>query len=452
MQTAPAINCSGQCLSVRLRWLEANLLSSRESEVLCRLQTKTLMARLLRLELEFFHSPREGGLLARVECLEAFVFGTETGRAAAMAECLNAVSAVDRIATSVDAETDGLRWKEDDKEESPGVYYIRRSAVIVTTDLKCRFGVVGELSRGRKVEVLEVATLQNEQLVRGRIEEPHNGWISLVSYETGYRWADFKINGIVEQVMRADHRSTDRLKEGVPKPPKRVRVEHRPHQHERADCFEDLGLHESSRGHVLRADRKSTDSQKDVMPKPPMCVGVEQHPHQHERPDCVRDLGIHESAHRHVMRSDCKSTDSQKDVAPKPPIRVRVVQRPHQQERPDCVEDLGLNASAAPVQVEVDCSQPVSVSSDRNGMEVLSSSGEADPQNTFYQVLAYPKLGMNLQIGRTYTQAELEERSKCSMPPPLGQRDLSKWVSRRNIFLEKLENVAFFRKVSALDA
>lgn len=352
MQTATAINCSAQCLPVRFRWLEANLLSSKEADVLRKLQTKTLMARLLQLELLFFHSPREGGLLPRVECLEAFVFGTETGRDAALAECLKVVSTIDRIATRADVEADCTRWREDDKEESPGLYRIRRSAVIVTTDSKCRSGVAGTLSQGQEVKVFEVAILRSAQLVRGRIAEPHQGWISLVSYETGYRWADSKINNTEQSVMQSRYQSTDSKSGMMQKPPKRVRVERQP------------------------------------------------------------------------------------------PSQLQL----------DSVEDLGVRKSPAGVCAEAVRRQPTPLLSDHNCNQEFSSLGEADPHYTFYQVLSYPKLGMNLQIGQTYSQAELEERGKCSLPPPLGQRELHTWVCRRDSFFEKLKNVAFFCKVGAPSA
>lgn len=308
------------------------MFSSIEAGALRKLPTKTLMARLLRLELLFFRAPREGGLLPRVECLEAFVFGAEAGRAAAMVECLKVVSTVDRVATRSAADTDDGasdgedKWFEDEKEESPGMYSIKRSAVIVTNDLKCRFGVAGNLSRGQKVEVLEVVVLKKEQLVRGRIAEPHHGWISLVSYETGFRWAD---------------RGGSRIEP-----------------------------------HVMRSDHNSTDSKKDVTE------------------NVAGDAGLQ-----------------------KPPKRAR-----------------------AHIHAEESCRQQV---------KQESGSGDVDPNFVFYKVLAYPKLGMNLQIGRIYTQAELEERGRCSMPPPLGQRELQTWVCRRDIFFQKLKDGAFFCKVGA---
>lgn len=364
MQAADAVSCSAQRLPVRFKWLEANLLSSAEADVLRKLQTKTLMARLLHLELFFFHSPREGGLLSRVECLEAFVFGTETGREAAMAECLKVVATIDRIATKADAVAECTRWTEDDKEESPGVYCISRSAVIVTTDLKCRSGVAGTLSQGQEVEVMEIATLKGPQLVRGRIVEPHEGWISLVSYETGYRWADRRINNTKQSVTQSRHQSTDSKRDMMQIPLKRVRVDE--NSDEDSDSGEDLD------------------------------------------PDYVEDLGFHDSP-----------------VKQNPPKRVRV---------------MGFHKS--PVNARPFLSNP-------NCMQDFYGSGEDDPQYTFYQVLAYPKLGMNLQIGRIYTQAELEERGRCSMPPPLGQRELQTWVCRRDIFFQKLKDGAFFCKVGA---
>lgn len=371
-QKSAATNVSVRCLPVRLRWLEVKLFS-RETDAVRKLESKTLTARLLRLELLFFRAPREGGLLPRVECLEAFVFGSQAGRAAATAECLKIVSTVDCIATRANAEMDDSmsdgedKWFEDEKEESTGLYRIKRFAVIVTKDLKCRFGVVGNLSQGQEVEVLEVAVLKNEQLVRGRIMEPHAGWISLVSYETGFRWADRMIDN-------SKLSSTDEER-------------------------------------MMQSDDNSTDSTKDTT-----------------RPD--------------------PTEDSEVERLPK---RVRVEQHSHLLlPPPGYVEDLGFHKSPEAVHTEESCPEQMPVLSDRNGKQD-ASLGEVDPKSTFYKVLKYPKLGMNLQIGQVYTQADLEERGRCSMPPPLGQRELHAWVCRRDRFFEKLKNGAFC-KVGAPDA
>lgn len=399
MQTSAGISVSVQCLSVRLRWLEANLFSSREAGAADKLRSKTLMARLLRLELLFFRAAREGGLLPRVECLEAFVFGAETGRAAAMAECVKVVSTIDCFASAGletdDSASDGeAKWFEGENDEGPGMYRIRRSAVIVTNDLKCRLGVAGKLSRGQEVKVLKVALLKNEQLVRGRIAEPHRGWISLVSYETDFRWADSMINNTTAG--------------------------------------------NSDEQHVMQSDCNSTDSNKHVMESDPTGETVhnpskrarlEQPSHLQVSPGYVKDLGLH-----------------------KPPDQVFAEEIVALQSRfhvlASCVEDLGVHKSPAYFHAEEKCRQELPVLPDHNGKQDCNLE-EVDPEYTFYTVLAYPNLGMNLQIGRTYTQAELEERGKCNMPAPLDQRELKFWECRRDSLLKKLKNSALFRKVHA---
>mmetsp|Transcript_22169 Transcript_22169/g.61382 ORF Transcript_22169/g.61382 Transcript_22169/m.61382 type:complete len:1225 (-) Transcript_22169:123-3797(-) len=84
------------------------------------------------------------------------------------------------------AETSGHLIGQDD---SPALYVITHSEAAVTADIRVMPPIIAHLSAGTVVYVVEVVTCTRERRVRGRIEYP-SGWISLVSLDDGYRWAE----------------------------------------------------------------------------------------------------------------------------------------------------------------------------------------------------------------------------------------------------------------------
>mmetsp|Transcript_38186 Transcript_38186/g.70985 ORF Transcript_38186/g.70985 Transcript_38186/m.70985 type:complete len:193 (+) Transcript_38186:120-698(+) len=74
----------------------------------------------------------------------------------------------------------------------PGSYVLLQPTVVLP---KCEVAcgavpqvVIGQLSAGAVVDVVEVVLQLEDNRVRGRLQFP-DGWISLVNLETGYRWA-----------------------------------------------------------------------------------------------------------------------------------------------------------------------------------------------------------------------------------------------------------------------
>ena len=47
---------------------------------------------------------------------------------------------------------------------------------------------ISELPRGAAVRVVEVVVRPDLQRVRGRIDQPQDGWVSLENLRSGYRW------------------------------------------------------------------------------------------------------------------------------------------------------------------------------------------------------------------------------------------------------------------------
>eukprot|EP00933_Yihiella_yeosuensis_P016167 TRINITY_DN13911_c0_g1_i1.p1 TRINITY_DN13911_c0_g1~~TRINITY_DN13911_c0_g1_i1.p1 ORF type:complete len:533 (+),score=112.69 TRINITY_DN13911_c0_g1_i1:164-1600(+) len=74
--------------------------------------------------------------------------------------------------------------------EKVGTYVILAAKALVGPSKELtRPPFLAELPCGSVVDVLEVAFLEKENRIRGRIAEPE-GWISLKNTETGYRWAE----------------------------------------------------------------------------------------------------------------------------------------------------------------------------------------------------------------------------------------------------------------------
>merc|ERR1712048_525992 len=74
------------------------------------------------------------------------------------------------------------------QDDSPGIYVVEREvAVEPSLNIGGYNDIIGVLGAGTVVNVLVVA--ESEKRIRGRIESPAVGWISLVDTEDGYRWA-----------------------------------------------------------------------------------------------------------------------------------------------------------------------------------------------------------------------------------------------------------------------
>merc|ERR1719160_1507563 len=84
--------------------------------------------------------------------------------------------------------TDGQPGKEKPKD-APGPYTVIKEAGIMPTLLTAKGYLIGQLSVGQVINVVEVVHLEEERRVRARIEEPFTGWISLLNMDNGTRWA-----------------------------------------------------------------------------------------------------------------------------------------------------------------------------------------------------------------------------------------------------------------------
>lgn len=82
----------------------------------------------------------------------------------------------------------------DTVSDVPGKYCIVHDETFLsrTLDVPTEQDVLGILSAGTLVHVVEVVTNEFEKRVRGKVQTPE-GWISLLDTETGYRWA-FRVN------------------------------------------------------------------------------------------------------------------------------------------------------------------------------------------------------------------------------------------------------------------
>ena len=69
----------------------------------------------------------------------------------------------------------------------PGNYFIIRTAS-VTEGVERDSTVVTDLDEGTAVHVVEVVTRDDLRRVRGRIDRPEVGWISLQNMDDGSRW------------------------------------------------------------------------------------------------------------------------------------------------------------------------------------------------------------------------------------------------------------------------
>jgi hypothetical protein len=84
--------------------------------------------------------------------------------------------------------TNGNKSGEKDVLEKPGIYVVTHDGAMVSADLSKNSAVVGKLTLGTNVEVVEVVNNQEDKRIRAKIKSPE-GWISLSNTETGYRWA-----------------------------------------------------------------------------------------------------------------------------------------------------------------------------------------------------------------------------------------------------------------------
>jgi hypothetical protein len=64
-------------------------------------------------------------------------------------------------------------------KDAPGRYVIEYDRIPVTMDYSRRSDVLGKLSKGTTVTVVEVHTQLEEGRTRARLQEPVSGWISL---------------------------------------------------------------------------------------------------------------------------------------------------------------------------------------------------------------------------------------------------------------------------------
>lgn len=73
--------------------------------------------------------------------------------------------------------------------EGPGTYTVQYDQTKVSSTLELSNQIVGTLSKGAKIEIVEVVERPQDKRIRGRLTSPA-GWISLVNTESGYRWAE----------------------------------------------------------------------------------------------------------------------------------------------------------------------------------------------------------------------------------------------------------------------
>jgi len=73
-------------------------------------------------------------------------------------------------------------------EDTPGQYIVIHDGVAVSSGLSTVSPITQILAFGTVVNVLEVARIEEDKRVRGRIEDPP-GWVSLLDTGDGYRWA-----------------------------------------------------------------------------------------------------------------------------------------------------------------------------------------------------------------------------------------------------------------------
>eukprot|EP00931_Biecheleriopsis_adriatica_P095465 TRINITY_DN69069_c0_g1_i1.p1 TRINITY_DN69069_c0_g1~~TRINITY_DN69069_c0_g1_i1.p1 ORF type:complete len:616 (+),score=132.20 TRINITY_DN69069_c0_g1_i1:90-1850(+) len=79
-------------------------------------------------------------------------------------------------------------WGKAD-EQSPGMYRVVGNKCVVNSDANYKEGrKVGNLETGDEIEVVEVEAVESLGRMRGRIESPIPGWISLKNMRNGFLW------------------------------------------------------------------------------------------------------------------------------------------------------------------------------------------------------------------------------------------------------------------------
>lgn len=106
----------------------------------------------------------------------------------------------------------GQRWAEKVDDE-PGEYRIM-VPVHVKVNKELTSARVADIPRDMIVNVVEVRELAEDKRVRGRINSPQEGWISLQSIENGLRWAR-KINKPLTKRYRVDGKLISSQKPGL---------------------------------------------------------------------------------------------------------------------------------------------------------------------------------------------------------------------------------------------
>lgn len=83
----------------------------------------------------------------------------------------------------------GSRVAAERPADAPGFYTVIKESGIMPTMLTAKSYLIGKLSVGQVINVVEIVHCEEERRVRARIEEPFTGWISLLNMDNGTRWA-----------------------------------------------------------------------------------------------------------------------------------------------------------------------------------------------------------------------------------------------------------------------
>lgn len=73
--------------------------------------------------------------------------------------------------------------------EGPGTYWLVAPAAVTSGLQPTEETIVAKMGVGETVEVLEVVRDEANQRLRGRVQAPALGWISLLNWQSGKRWA-----------------------------------------------------------------------------------------------------------------------------------------------------------------------------------------------------------------------------------------------------------------------
>jgi len=75
------------------------------------------------------------------------------------------------------------------KADEPGWYITTADCTAITDGFDHTSTIERDLDPGTRVHVVEVRECEEAKRVRGRIDEPQLGWVSLLNTADGGRWA-----------------------------------------------------------------------------------------------------------------------------------------------------------------------------------------------------------------------------------------------------------------------